>query len=124
MLAVGESQSAMALTTYVNAVAAAGGDFDGFLIHSRAAAGLPAGDVGTGIDVGTVFSGEPTRIRTDLDAPVLVVQTETDLLTNFRYHLVRQPDTDRLRVWEIAGTSHADLHQIGDFEEFLGCPIR
>jgi hypothetical protein len=121
VLAVGESQSAMALTTYVNAVAG-DGDFDGFLIHSRAAAGLPAGEVGTGIDVSTVFSGEPTTIRTDLDAPVLVVQTETDVLTNFRYHLVRQPDTGRLRAWEIAGTSHADLHQIGDFEEFLGCP--
>ncbi|MBD0861042.1 hypothetical protein IA539_07415 [Gordonia sp. zg691] len=122
VLAVGESQSAMALTTYVNTVGAALGVFDGYLIHSRAAAGLPAGEVGSGIDVGTVFSGEPTTLRTDLDSPVFVVQTETDVLTNFGYHVVRQPDTERLRVWEIAGTAHADLHQVGDFEEFLGCP--
>ncbi|MFE0751411.1 alpha/beta hydrolase domain-containing protein [Gordonia sp. NPDC058843] len=122
VLAVGESQSAMALTTYVNAVDPGTSPFDGFLIHSRAAAGLPAGEVGSGIDVVTVFGREPTTIRADLDTPVFVVQTETDVLTNFRYHLVRQPDTDRLRVWEMAGTSHADLHQVGEFEEFLGCP--
>ena len=70
----------------------------------------------------TVFGREPTTIRTDLDVPVFVVQTETDVLTNFRYHSVRQPDSDRLRVWEMAGSAHADLHQVGDFEEFLGCP--
>ncbi|WP_245403938.1 alpha/beta hydrolase domain-containing protein [Gordonia sp. 'Campus'] len=122
VLAVGESQSAMALTTYVNTVGAVAGIFDGYLIHSRAAAGLPAGDVGTGIDVSVVFGCEPTTLRTDLVSPVFVVQTETEVLTNFRYHVVRQPDTDRLRVWEVAGASHADLHQIGDFEEFLGCP--
>ncbi|MCZ4538215.1 alpha/beta hydrolase domain-containing protein [Gordonia terrae] len=122
VLAIGESQSAMALTTYVNAIGPDAAPFDGYLIHSRAAAGLPAGEVGSGIDVATVFGREPTTIRTDLDAPVFVVQTETDVLTNFRYHTARQPDSDRLRVWEMAGTSHADLHQVGDFEEFLGCP--
>ncbi|MGW9263841.1 alpha/beta hydrolase domain-containing protein [Gordonia terrae] len=122
VLAVGESQSAMALTTYVNIIGPDAAPFDGYLIHSRAAAGLPAGAVGSGIDVTTVFDREPTTIRTDLDAPVFVVQTETDVLTNFRYHAVRQPDSDRLRVWEMAGTAHADLHQVGDFEEFLGCP--
>lgn len=121
VLAVGESQSAMALTTFVNEVPA-DDVFDGYLIHSRAAAGLPAGEVGTGVDVTTVFSGEPTRLRTDRDSPIFVLQTETDILTNFRYFSVRQPDDDRLRVWEMAGTSHADLHQVGAFEEYLGCP--
>lgn len=128
VLAVGESQSAMALTTYVNKVhPQAGKDgtgriFDGYLLHSRAAGDLPDGEIGAGIDVSTVFLREPAPLRTDLDVPVLVIQTETDLLTNFRYHRVRQPDTDKLRVWEIAGTAHADLHQVGEFERFLGCP--
>lgn len=122
VLGIGESQSAMALTTYVNTIGPDGAPFDGYLIHSRAAAGLPPGEVGSGIDVASVFGSEPTTIRADLDAPVFVVQTETDVLTNFRYHAVRQPDSDRLRVWEMAGTAHADLHQVGDFEEFLGCP--
>ncbi|MFW0795474.1 alpha/beta hydrolase domain-containing protein [Gordonia sp. CPCC 205515] len=121
-LAVGESQSAMALTTYANSFAAYHKVFDGILIHSRAAGDMPLGDVGSGIAVDTVFSREPTTIRDDLDIPVFIVQTETDVLTNFQFHRSRQPDTDRVRIWEIAGTAHADLHQIGPYEEMLGCP--
>ncbi|WP_420714141.1 alpha/beta hydrolase domain-containing protein [Gordonia sp. SL306] len=122
LLAVGESQSAMALTTYANLFAAEHAVFDGLLIHSRAAAGLSLGEAGTAIDVDAVFAQEPVTIRTDLPIPVFIVQTETDVLTNFRFYRARQPDTDRLRVWEIAGTSHADLHQIGPYEHMLGCP--
>ncbi|MDL9937847.1 alpha/beta hydrolase domain-containing protein [Gordonia sp. ABSL1-1] len=121
-LAVGESQSAMALTTYTNEFARAHGIYDGYLIHSRSASALPLGEVGAGVDINGAFTGDPVTIRDDLDTPVLIVQTETDVLTNFRYHLARQPDTNRLRVWEIAGTSHADLHQIGPYEDMLGCP--
>ncbi|MYR08664.1 hypothetical protein GTV32_21175 [Gordonia sp. SID5947] len=122
LLAVGESQSAMALTTYANLFATEHEVFDGILIHSRAASGLPLGETGTAIDVDAVFAAEPVTIRTDLPIPVFIVQTETDVLTNFRFHRARQPDTDRLRVWEIAGTAHADLHQIGPYEHLLGCP--
>lgn len=121
LLAVGESQSAMALTTYVNRFADEHGAYDGYLIHSRALAGLPLGEVGRPIDISGAYRGEPEKIRS-VQAPVFVVQTETDVLTDFRYYLARQPDTDRLRVWEVAGTSHADLVQIGPFEEMLGCP--
>ncbi|MGC4961809.1 alpha/beta hydrolase domain-containing protein [Gordonia sp. DT101] len=122
LLAAGESQSAMALTTYANLFAAEHEVFDGLLIHSRAAAGLDLGEPGTAIDVDAVFAQEPVTIRSDLPIPVFIVQTETDVLTNFRFYRARQPDTDRLRVWEIAGTSHADLHQIGPYEHMLGCP--
>lgn len=121
-LAVGESQSAMALTTYANLFAVHHKVFDGILIHSRAAAGMPLGYVGRGIAVDTIFSREPTTIRDDLGIPVFIVQTETDVLTNFQFHRARQPDSDTLRVWEIAGTAHADLHQIGPYEDMLGCP--
>ena len=120
-LAVGESQSAMALTTYVNSFAAAHNVFDGFLIHSRAVAGLPFGEVGAPADINTAFTGEPMAIP-DVGAPVFVVQTETDLLTNFRSHLARQRDSSCFRLWEIAGAAHADLAQVGHFEEFLNCP--
>jgi hypothetical protein len=48
-------------------------------------------------------------IRTDLDVPVMLVETETDL-TLLGYAAARQPDTDRLRTWEVAGTAHADAH--------------
>ncbi|GAA3044592.1 alpha/beta hydrolase domain-containing protein [Gordonia defluvii] len=120
-LAVGESQSAMALTTYVNSFAAAHNVFDGFLIHSRAVAGLPFGAVGAPADINRAFSGGPMAIP-DVGAPVFIVQTETDLLTNFRFFLARQRDSECLRVWEIAGSAHADLVQVGPFEEYLGCP--
>ena len=48
-------------------------------------------------------------IRTDLDVPVLTLQTETDL---FRLNSIaaRQPDTDYLRLWEVAGSAHSDVY--------------
>ena len=119
---MGESQSAMALTTYVNTFAAEHKVFDGFLIHSRALAGLLLGPIGAGVDVTETFRGAPAPIHDGLSVPVFTVQTETDLLTNFRYHLARQPDSDLIRTWEVAGSAHADLHQVGPFEEYLGCP--
>ncbi|MEE3851180.1 alpha/beta hydrolase domain-containing protein [Gordonia sp. LSe1-13] len=123
ILAVGESQSAMALTTYANHVVEVHDAIDGILIHSRAAGEMPFGEPGCGVDIATVFDAEPATIRESLRIPVLIVQTETDVLTNFRFVRSRQPDTDRLRVWEIAGTAHADLHQIGPYEDLLGCPM-
>lgn len=121
VLAVGESQSAMALTTYVTAVDE-DDVFDGYLIHSRAAARLPFGTDGAGIDVGETFAGATVTVPDGFGKPVFTVQTETDMLTNFQFHLARQPDSARRRTWELAGTAHADLFQVGPFEEYLGCP--
>jgi hypothetical protein len=61
-------------------------------------------------------------IRDDLDVPVLMVQTETDLVGALDYLPARQPDSAYVRLWEVAGTAHADRFQIGEFEELLGCP--
>ncbi|GAB92681.1 alpha/beta hydrolase domain-containing protein [Gordonia rhizosphera] len=122
VVAVGESQAAMTLTTYANRIAQHHGCYDGILIHSRAAAGTSLGEVGAAIDINAVFDAEPTTIRPDLGIPVFIVQTETDVLSNFRFYRARQPDSDTLRTWEIAGTSHADLHQIGPYEHVLRCP--
>ena len=121
-LAIGESQSAIALTTYVNEVHSSGPTFDGFLIHSRGGVAAPL-EPGQALDMNEVLRGEPVTIRDDLDVPVLVVVTEGDLFDRIGFLPARQPDTDRFRLWEMAGTAHADGHIIGEFEEFLGCEV-
>lgn len=121
LLAVGESQSAFALTTYVNGVQPLARQLDGFLVHSRGGAAAPLGEAGAGIEIASTIGGEPTTIRTDGDAPVIVVQTESDVLGILNYLPARQPDSERFRLWEVAGTAHADKFQLGDIEESLGC---
>ncbi len=121
LLAVGESQSAFALTTYINGVQPLTGLFDGFLVHSRGRSGAPLGDPDEGLSIAAVFGGDATTIRTDGEAPVIVVETETDVAGLLSYLQARQPDDDRFRLWEIAGTAHADLFQIGERAETLGC---
>ena len=122
LLAVGESQSAFALTTYANGVQPLAGQFDGFLIHSRGGAAAPLGDPESGIDIAGTIGGEPTKVRTDLGVPTIIVETETDVLGILNYLPARQPDSDSIRLWEIAGTAHADNFQIGEAESILGCP--
>jgi hypothetical protein len=122
VLAVGESQSAFALTTYVNGIQPLAGQFDGFLVHSRGGAAAPLGEADAGIDIAGTIGGEPTRIRTDGAAPVLVLETETDLLSVLGYLPARQPDDEMLRLWEVAGTAHADARIIGPLADALGCP--
>jgi hypothetical protein len=58
---------------------------------------------------------EDARFRPDLRVPVLTLITETDLLGARLpgYHAARQPDNAHLRVWEVAGTSHADNYLFG-----------
>jgi hypothetical protein len=52
--------------------------------------------------------------RPDLRVPLLTIITETDLFGGRRmgYYSARQPDNEQLRVWEIAGTAHADNYTI------------
>ncbi|MEO3761598.1 alpha/beta hydrolase domain-containing protein [Mycobacterium sp. B14F4] len=113
VVAVGESQSAMFLTTYVNAVDPLVRIYDGFLIHSRFGPAAP-------LDGGSIFA-EPdesapqaVKFRPDLRVPLLTVLTETDVIGGVRpgYRLARQPDTDLLRAWEIPGSAHADNYTI------------
>jgi hypothetical protein len=49
-------------------------------------------------------------MRVVLVVPVLQYQTETDVTGMLGYLAARQPDTERLRTWEVAGTAHADQH--------------
>ncbi len=121
LLAVGESQSAFALTTYYDGVQPLTQEFDGFLIHSRGASAAPLGTPGAGIDIASAVSGAPTLFRTDLAAPVMVVETETDMVGFLNYHAAEQPDSAHLRVWQAAGTAHADEYIIGPIAGQLGC---
>ena len=122
ILAVGESQSAFMLTTYVNGVHPLAQTYDAFLIHSRGGGTAPLGEAEKGIDLISAILGQPTRIRDDLEVPVLVLETETDLLFTIDYFPARQESSAHFRSWELAGTAHADAYLLGDVADLLGCP--
>ncbi len=108
VIALGESQSAFYMTTYVNAVHPLVDLYDGYLIHSRGGGAAPFGDLELGRgDDSNVPAG--ARIRTDLDVPVITFETETDL-TRLGFTPARQPDSKSFRLWEVAGTAHADAY--------------
>lgn len=117
VVAVGESQSAFYLTTYADALQPLIHAFDGIFIHSRGGGGAP-------LDGSSIGSGSPNtglRIRTDLHVPVFMFETQTDLI-ELGYASAQQPDTPRIRTWEVAGTSHADAFLVGGAVSLLGCP--
>ncbi|UCE85991.1 MAG: hypothetical protein JSU66_16970 [Deltaproteobacteria bacterium] len=107
VIAVGESQSAFRLVTYINAIHPLAGLYDGFLVHSRAATSAPLSQE----PQPAIPAPSVVWIRPDLDVPVLTFQTETDL-TLLRSFFSRQPDTARHRLWEVAGTAHADTYTL------------
>ena len=103
LIAAGESQSAARMLSYVNGVHPRDHVYDGFLIHSR---GAGATDFGPS---SPIVGTQVVRVRTDLEQPVLQVETETDLLT-LGFLAARQPDAQKLRTWEIAGSAHAEAY--------------
>ncbi len=111
ILAVGESQSAMHLTSYVNAIQLRDQVFDGFLLHGRSGFALfenNSTEVNSKENID--FSDmDQVFIRTDINVPVLILESETDLML-LGYYKARQDDTDKIRLWEMAGTAHADLY--------------
>lgn len=124
VLAVGESQSAFALTTYYDGVQPITRAFDGFLIHSRGATSLPLVSAGGSADLaGAIGSATHPLFRNDLDAPVMDVQTEGDVVGLLSSGVVRQPDSDRFRLWEVAGTAHADAHLLGPAASAIDCGV-
>jgi Alpha/beta hydrolase domain len=86
VIAIGESQSASRLATYINSINPLANEYDGFLVLST---------------LGNL-------IRTDLTVPVWKILTEFDVESSEAS--VRQPDTALFRTWEIAGQSHVDQH--------------
>lgn len=114
LVAVGQSQSAFALVTYVNGVQPLTEAFDGFFVLSRGGASLSLAAPGEFSDISSSIGGTPTILRTDTDVPIFEVQAENDVVGVLRSFDSRQPDTDLFRIWEVAGTSHADAHILGD----------
>jgi hypothetical protein len=107
VVALGGSQSAGRLASYINAVQPLERLFDGFVAFTWFGSG-------SSIDDPAVFDPSdpaalarirtaPTRLRDDLDAKVMVVNSECETLACFP---VRQPDTDQYRFWEVAGAPH------------------
>lgn len=113
ILAAGESQSAFALTTYVDGVQPLTHAFDGFFVHSRGAAGLPLAAPGQNAGIAGALGGVAAIFRTDQAVPVLDLQSESDVTGLLDSAAAHQPDSDRFRLWEVAGTSHADVHLVG-----------
>ena len=115
VIALGESQSAMFLTSYINAVDPLARVYDGFLVHSRFGPAAPLDGHSLIEDLNSPTGPqEAVKFRRDLRVPVITIITETDLLgdTPPGYSSARQPDNERLRVWEIPGTAHADNYTI------------
>jgi hypothetical protein len=86
VIAIGESQSASRLATYINSINPLANEYDGFLVLST---------------LGNL-------VRTDLTVPVWKILTEYDVENSEAS--VRQSDTAQFRTWEIAGSSHVDQH--------------
>jgi hypothetical protein len=122
VIALGESQSATFMTTYVNAIHPLVELYDGFLIHSRGASARTPGGERTR-DTGGVL------IRTDVAVPVFTFETETDVLV-LGFEAARQQDSEMVHTWEVAGTAHADSYSLSTatglprepgLGEFIGC---
>jgi hypothetical protein len=116
VVAVGESQSAFYLTTFADALQPRTHTFEGIFIHSRGGSGASL----SGTSISSSAGPKNLRIRTDLDVPVFMFETQTDLI-ELGYAPARQPNTKLIRTWQVAGTSHADAYLVGAAASALGC---
>ena len=106
LVAAGTSQSAIRLNTYINAVHPLADVYDGFLVQVGFGRGAPL----TQAPLDDLQAPIPTLLRTDLDDPVMDIETETEILGGA--FAARQPDTPRLRRWEIAGGAHGNRYNL------------
>ena len=116
VLAVGESQSAAYLTTFADTLEPHDYPYDGIFIHSRGTSGAAL----DGAQIDPSAPQTPLLIRTDLRVPVFMSETQTDLIM-LGYASAQQPNNKLIRTWEIAGTSHADIYEVGGNAGVLGC---
>ena len=108
LVGCGQSQSAGFLTTYANTLLPGSGVVDALFVHSR---GSGAAELDGTPAVRADEAG--WQLRDDLEIPVLVFEAETDVGPLLGYARARQDPTPMLRVWEVAGTAHADAHLVG-----------
>ena len=107
MIAVGESQSAGRLVSWVNMFGPVYGLFDGYIIHSRGGGSPPLAQS----PQERVDTPEVVNVRDDLDQPTLMYQTESDLIL-LNSLPSNQPDSRTFRHWEVAGTAHGDVYTL------------
>jgi hypothetical protein len=132
LIADGESQSATYLSTYIDGFAKLFNVYDGYLVHSRganiaplqrapgnstvvsnnttfASVSVPNGNVG----LTNVSTPANAQSRTDLLAPVVYLQSQTDVFSPpyglLGYGPATQPDSAGFRLWEVAGSAHSDI---------------
>jgi hypothetical protein len=116
LIAAGASQSAFHLTTYVNAIDHHAQTFDGFLLQGRAGRAAPlegwtlTGDEAMKPETRRARIEGEERVRDDARVPVMIVQSETDVFGALAYFPSRQADSERFRLWEVAGASHCDTY--------------
>jgi Alpha/beta hydrolase domain len=97
VLAIGQSQSAGRLGIYLNAIHVRDPIYDGAVLAS-------GGQI----------------IRDDLTIPVIKLLTETEFaMNNVNEIRVLQPDTDRIRIWPVAGSSHSEQYSLLSRGAFL-----
>jgi hypothetical protein len=118
LIAAGESQSAACLVTNINAIDRHARLFNGFFVHGRPGIGVSIDGVfipsarGEGLEsTRRAIAAKGERIRQDVRVPVLVLQSETDVIL-LGGGLADQPDSEQIRVWEMAGAAHADTYTI------------
>ncbi len=68
-----------------------------------------------------IGGGGPSAFRDDQPAPVFDLQTEGDVTGILGSYVARQPDHDRFRLWEVAGTADFDQHLLGASAEYIDC---
>jgi hypothetical protein len=106
VIAVGGSQSAGRLATYINAVEPLEQLFDGFMAFTWFGSGASIDDTAV-LDLSSATMqrpvSHPAQLRTDLGVPVMVVNSECETVSCYP---VRQPDDDHFRFWEVAGAPH------------------
>ena len=105
VIAMGESQSAGRLVTYINAVHPLVDVYDGFVVHSRGAGGAALSQAPLPSIPVTL-----TAIRDDLAAPVIVFQAETDVANS---RLLARADRDGQRqVPAVGGRRDRSLRRL------------
>ena len=106
LIATGGSQSAMRLGSYLNIAHQKDRVFDGFLLTVHWGLCPPAPDMSLveSFDLTPEFKFKASsQIRDDGRVPILVVNSESETMM---VSMVRQPDSDTFRFWEMAGTAH------------------
>jgi hypothetical protein len=116
LVAMGGSQSAGRLATYINAVHPLTETFDAYLPTIWFGSGTPleVGDAVVNInapqpEVGRRLLRGSHQLRDDLGVKIFVVNSELESMPCYD---VRQPDTDTFRYWEAAGTCHVSAQSM------------